>query len=64
MPVILGPYSWDIWLDPKVKQTAELAALLLPCPDDWLTAYPVSAFVNNPRNEGPKCVEPITTGAS
>jgi hypothetical protein len=26
-----------------------------------LRHYPVSLYVNNPRNEGPKCIEPITT---
>ena len=31
--------------------------LLRPCPDDWLTAYPVSTVVNNARNEVAACVE-------
>jgi putative SOS response-associated peptidase YedK len=59
MPVILGPEHFDPWLDPALQDTQPLQVLLKPCPDDWLTAYPVSTFVNNSRNEGSRCREPI-----
>jgi putative SOS response-associated peptidase YedK len=29
-----------------------------------LRHYPVSLYVNNPRNEGPKCIEPLSTDES
>jgi hypothetical protein len=32
---------------------------LRPCPDEWLTAYPVGTRVNNPKNEEPACIEPL-----
>ena len=56
MPVILDSESFARWLDPERGVTA-LKAMLAPLPDDWLTAHPVSKLVNNPRNEGPKCIE-------
>ena len=56
MPVIFGENDIEQWLDPNAT---DLLPLLTPCPDDELTCYPVSTFVNNARNEGPECVEPI-----
>lgn len=35
MPVVLGEESWYDWLDPKAS-LQELAALLKPCPSEWL----------------------------
>jgi putative SOS response-associated peptidase YedK len=58
MPVILDSESFGRWLDPEQGVTA-LKAMLAPLPDDWLTAHPVSKLVNNPRNEGPKCIEEV-----
>jgi putative SOS response-associated peptidase YedK len=57
MPLILGPEAWGPWLDPGTARP-DLQALLRPCPDDWLTAFRVSTRVNNPKNEGPACIEP------
>ena len=56
MPVIFDSERFARWLDPEQEATA-LKAMLAPLPDDWLTAHPVSKLVNNPRNEGPKCIE-------
>jgi putative SOS response-associated peptidase YedK len=57
MPVILKPEHHARWLDPEERRPAALAGLLAPPPEDWLAAHPVSKRVNNPRNEGPRCVE-------
>lgn len=54
MPVILDPEDFDAWLDP----TAGGEELLKPCPDEWLTTYPVSTYVSKARNEGRECIEP------
>jgi putative SOS response-associated peptidase YedK len=59
MPVILDPGSYDRWLDPKCREVDALRALLVPFPDEGMTAAPVSSYVNNARNEGPKCLEPV-----
>jgi putative SOS response-associated peptidase YedK len=58
MPVILPRERFVRWLDPDFRAAAELESLLRPYPAEDMTGYPVSARVNNPRNEGPLCVEP------
>ncbi len=57
MPVILAPQDYARWLDPDNHDTASLKQLLAPAPEDWLTEWPVSRALNNPRHEGPDCVE-------
>ena len=57
MPVIFGVNDIEQWLDPNAT---DLLPLLTPCPDDELTCYPVSTFVNKTANEGPQCIERVT----
>jgi putative SOS response-associated peptidase YedK len=57
MPVILPEDAIDEWLDDEADP-ASLQLMLQPCPDDWLTAYPVSTAVGSPRNQGPELIEP------
>jgi putative SOS response-associated peptidase YedK len=57
MPVILAPEDFAAWLDPSTPPE-ELHALLKPYPDGELEAVPVGRHVGNPRNEGPRCLEP------
>lgn len=59
MPVILAPEDYDLWLDPGAQHPAEIQHLLKPYPADEMTFYPVSTYVNNPRNEDPRCIEPL-----
>ena len=59
MPVILAPEDHDLWLDPDFDETDPLASLLKPYPPDAMEAYPVSRFVNSPRNDDERCVEPV-----
>ncbi len=58
LPVLLAPDDYDCWLDPKIEGGDELEALLVPCDANAMRRYPVSTFVNNPRHDGPECVEP------
>jgi putative SOS response-associated peptidase YedK len=60
MPVILKPEEYDRWLDPKLQDVTAVQPFLRPYPDNDLMAYPVSKVVNNPRNETPACIEPIS----
>ena len=56
MPVIIDPADFGLWLDPAGK-LEQCQALLRPYTAGGMEAYPVTAFVNNPRNQGPQCVE-------
>jgi len=59
MPVILDPGSFDRWLEPTLKEPAEIQRFLAPCPAAWLEAVPVSTHVNNARHEDAGCVVPV-----
>lgn len=55
MPCLLDDAGIALWLDPASPKH-DLIALLEPTPDDWLSPYPVSNFVNNARNDSPACL--------
>jgi putative SOS response-associated peptidase YedK len=58
MPVILTAADYQRSLDPKTtREDAE--QLLRPVAGDELTAFRVSTFVNSPRNNDPRCLEPM-----
>jgi len=57
MPVVLAPADYGAWLDPAAPPD-RLQALLRPCPEGFLRAYPVGRAVGNARNEGPELMEP------
>jgi putative SOS response-associated peptidase YedK len=59
MPVILPPETYDLWLDPAVREAEQLLSLLVPYPTEDMEAYPVSRRVNNPSNNEPGCVESV-----
>ena len=57
MPVILPAGAYDAWLDPDADKE-ELGELMIPYPGEDLEAYAVSRFVNSPRNNDERCIEP------
>ncbi|MBW7885405.1 MAG: SOS response-associated peptidase [Caldilineaceae bacterium] len=63
MPVILAPEDFSEWLgtggDDTPATLAILKHLFRPYPAERLEIYPVSLYVNNPRNEGAQCVEHV-----
>lgn len=59
MPVILQSGQFDAWLDPENHDTGALKAMLEPCRQEVMAAYPVSAAINSGRVEGPECIEPL-----
>jgi putative SOS response-associated peptidase YedK len=61
MPVILDPAAYLTWLDPAEQSSQRLLELLVPAPDDSLTAYPISTRVNRTQNDDPACVEPLAS---
>jgi putative SOS response-associated peptidase YedK len=60
MPVILSPDDFDLWLDASVQNADAVQHLLRPYPGEDMRYYPVSTYVNNPRNDDPLCIEPLT----
>ncbi|HEV3204739.1 MAG TPA: SOS response-associated peptidase [Gemmataceae bacterium] len=59
MPVIVKPEDFEPWLDPSLRDPKIVQPLLKPFADEDMTAIPVSMWVNNPRNQGPTCIEPV-----
>ncbi|MBW4555407.1 MAG: SOS response-associated peptidase [Trichormus sp. ATA11-4-KO1] len=59
MPVILAPQDYDLWLNPQIQTPEPLQQLLCPYPDQAMTAYPVSTWVNKPQNNSPECIVPL-----
>jgi len=59
MPVILDEADWPKWLGEESATPDELYALLKPCPDEVLKAWPVDKSVGNVRNKGPQLITPI-----
>lgn len=57
MPVVLDPASIARWLDPDQRDVHALDDLLVPCPDDWLEAYPVGSEVGNARVDDPRLIQ-------
>jgi putative SOS response-associated peptidase YedK len=53
MPVIIQPADWNLWLGMEFPQDRTISDLLLPFPDDLLTAWAVSRRVRNARNDDP-----------
>ncbi len=60
MPVILPPDAWDRWLDPTLRDAAELERVLASAGPE-LRAHPVSTLVNKVSNNVPELIEPLET---
>jgi putative SOS response-associated peptidase YedK len=59
MPVVLKPEAYGAWLNPENRDTAGLKANLQNLHIDNLVGHGVSKFVNSPRNNSEKCIEPV-----
>ena len=60
MPAILEPGDEGLWVDAAVRDPAVVLPCLRPLPAELMDAYPVSALVSSPDNEGAQLVEPVT----
>lgn len=57
MPVILNEEAQSIWLDCDNYNEQQLKTIITTkYPEDKLTAYRVSTFVNHPSNDDKKCI--------
>jgi len=59
MPLIIHPGSYAQWLEGD-----DAGALIRPFDAAEFEAWPVSTFVNNPRNDDPRCVAPARDDAN
>ncbi|NHJ84446.1 MAG: SOS response-associated peptidase [Asgard group archaeon] len=57
MPVIIPPKNFDIWLNPEIDDDNTLKPMLKPYDGEKMKAYPVSTYVNSPKNKGIQCIE-------
>lgn len=55
---MLQPEFEEAWIDVRSIGKVEAQGLLRPYPYSALEFYPVSTFVNAPRNDGPECIAP------
>jgi putative SOS response-associated peptidase YedK len=60
MPVILPQEAYEPWLDPGEKTAKELDQYIKPYPAVEMLHYPVSTFVNSPKNNSPDCIVPAS----
>jgi len=64
MPLVLAPAAWDGWLaDWPGDAAARLNEQVAAAPGEF-EYYPVSRYVNTPRNQGERCIQPATTEVS
>ena len=59
MPVILDPDSYDLWLDPGMKDVRTAAELLKPYDARLMRCYPVSSRINHVANDDEACSTPV-----
>ncbi len=56
MPVIIEPDDYELWLNDYEGRKQLLQSL----PEMPLTMFPVHKTVNNPRNDSPDCLAPLS----
>jgi putative SOS response-associated peptidase YedK len=59
MPVILDPDSYDLWLDPGMRDVSVASELLNPYDAPLMRCYPVSTRINHVANDDPECSRPV-----
>jgi putative SOS response-associated peptidase YedK len=57
MPVILPKNQYQTWLSPDEVKPEMIQPLMIPYPANEMQAYPVSTFVNSPKNNSPQCIQ-------
>jgi putative SOS response-associated peptidase YedK len=59
MPVILNPDSYDIWLDPGMRDVTTASELLKPYDAQFMRCYPISTRINHVANDDEECSTPV-----
>jgi putative SOS response-associated peptidase YedK len=58
MPAIIAPAHYDLWLDARVTDKAEIMSYLNSEPSSQLVTYPISPWVNSPKHDDERCMQP------
>lgn len=64
MPVVLPPEAYDEWLDDENRDAGNVSRLVTTRALGEFKAYPVSTYVNDPRNQGERCIENVPATAA
>ena len=59
MPVILDPDSYDLWLDPGMKDATVVSEVLKPFDARLMRCYPVSTPSYTVRNDDEECARTV-----
>jgi putative SOS response-associated peptidase YedK len=59
MPAIIDPESYDLWLDPGMRDLAAISQLLKPYDARLMRSYPVSTRLNHVANDDDECSRPV-----
>ena len=59
MPAIIAPAHYDLWLDARMTEKAEIMSYLNSAPSSQLKFYPVSPWVNSPQHDDVRCIQPV-----
>jgi putative SOS response-associated peptidase YedK len=59
MPVILDPDSYQLWLDPGMRDASAASELLKPYDARLMRCYPVSARIDHVANDDEECSAPV-----
>ena len=57
MPVVLAPGEYEHWLSKHLTDPSQLESLYQPFPAEVMESYPMSDFVNSPRNNSPEYIQ-------
>ena len=58
MPALIAPAHYDLWLDARITDKAELMGYLNSAPSSQLVTYPISPWVNSPQHDDDRCIQP------
>jgi putative SOS response-associated peptidase YedK len=64
MPVVLPPAAQVDWLAPGTDRGTERLAAAVAAASNEFAYYPVSTYVNTPRNQGERCIAPLADGVA
>jgi len=58
MPAIISPAHYDLWLDSRITDKAEIMNQLNSAPSSQLVTYAISPWVNSPKHDDVRCITP------